>query len=110
MKTYAEKNGEKPFDWYDFLERAVNNQVDDEEKDRANDKAYNWVTCACGSQCASLPRSEHGMPVDEVLKDLGADFYGEISMGEYENALWILHKIEKRSAYLLNQMNYDNRH
>lgn len=107
MTTYAESKGAKPFDWNDFLRRAVAGEIlTNEEHLDACRLAHDWVTCACGNQCASIPRSNgSGMPEDEELSNLGALFYSLIDDMEWDCAISTLSSIESRSAELLAQMN-----
>jgi len=103
MKTYAETKKKPKFNWYNFLNRAIKGKVTIPEIADAQDDAANWVTCACGNQCSILPRDEDGEPWDEFLAELGSEFSYEIDDCNWEDALNILNKIEKRSALLINK-------
>lgn len=100
MKTYAEKKGEKPFNWNEALNKK---DIDWEE---LNDKAQDWTTCACGNQCAVLPRGLNGEPEDEILAELGDQqgFAGAIENKNAKLALHYLKLIEIHSAYLINEI------
>jgi hypothetical protein len=105
MKSYAEKNGEAPFDWRQFLTKIKRSKA---EWNKAQELAVDWVTCSCGVQCAIIPRKEgesKGQPVDDLLTDLGGDrgFYQAIMNENVEQALHFLDLIEVRSAYLIKQ-------
>ena len=114
-KTYAELKGDSPFDWHDFLDQVDLGEADVEEMDEATCLAADWVTCACGNQCAALSRDEDGEPMDPELKKLGIQFFNDV-----ETILWAakpeiklcveeardtLRKIEERSAFLLRELN-----
>jgi hypothetical protein len=72
MKTYAETNSKKPFDWNAFLNKPEHSF---EELVLAEFLAGSWVTCACGSQCDAIPRTANGRPQDYFLKSYGMLFY-----------------------------------
>jgi hypothetical protein len=111
MKTYSETKGEKKFNWFGALKELPTEDVASE----LADKAGNWVTCATGNQCSIIPRDEDDQPIDEKLNQLGLDFaedvdtmyhniiYGDSSAANKSrrNAIRILRRIEKRSAYLI---------
>lgn len=69
--------------------------------------AGSWVTCACGNQCAIIPRDSYGEPLDVVLADLGFEFNNLIGKRKYTAALKTLEKIEKRSIELIKQIKTD---
>ena len=102
MITYAEKKGEKPFDWNKFLENPP--EWGWEEHLDACDLSCQWVTCACGNQCDIIPRYPIGSPVDEELQYMGIDFDCEIKRAKWQKAKEILAKIEKRSAELIFEL------
>jgi hypothetical protein len=97
-KTFAEVRYEAPFDWNAFLAQPEHTEA---EWSHAFRLAGDWVTCACGNQCAVLPREDDGEPLDTVLSDLGQDFYMSIAWEDAEGAKRILADIELRTAYLL---------
>lgn len=106
MKTYAEIKHEKTFNWRTVLIEIIHENEDNGEipiwkQEDLITEAKSWVTCACGNQCAIFPRFDNGMPKDEILQDLGMDFYEEIKAHKYHSALKLLHEIEQRSSYLL---------
>ena len=107
-KTFAETQGEAPFDWW----RALNNPpaLDSEEHMKLSDLAASWVTCACGNQCAIIPRAEdettgrrRHAPLDPLLNTWGGDFLGAVSATDWGKAREILRAIESRSAILIAQ-------
>jgi len=118
MKTYAESIGQKPFNWLEFLRRNYWTALDLHEALLLSEV---WPTCACGNQCASLPRTNVGAPMDDELAELGARFYTEISRawrhyaeadaddvrGCMKWALDTFQKIEERSAQLLAEIEVD---
>lgn len=113
--TYVEQRGEARFDWNDFLTRVEAGTVTEREWKDAFELASSWITCACGNECAVLPRSSHGCPDDDRLYDLGCDFMDIIRDGYKENeSLDItvlngrecLRRIEARTAYLLTCPDY----
>lgn len=74
--TYAEQQGEMPFDWNEFLNRKV---ISDAEWEKADKLAVDWVTCACGNLCEVIPRLANGMPDDDELAWSGARFSDAIA-------------------------------
>lgn len=113
MKTLAEVKGRKPFDWNAFFKQKT---YTDKELNAAKLLACNWVTCACGNQCAIIPRGTYMSskePTDYNLRMLGLSFTDMVSnMNANHNnkkefnvwkkrAILILKKIEKRSAVLV---------
>lgn len=117
MKTYAEKEGEKPINWNKVLSVPYNQMTAGRLITMANLSA-SWVTCACGNQCEIIPRSKDGVPGDFKLRSLGVNFMGQILMmkqwyaekneGIFEEfrsrAIEILHEIELRSAELIKEI------
>jgi hypothetical protein len=72
MKTYAHQNGEDALDWNKLLTEV---QIADiAALCRMSQWAKSWVTCACGQQCAVIPRKDSGCPKDVTLAIHGADF------------------------------------
>jgi hypothetical protein len=100
--TYSETVGEKPFDWNKFLNKA---RITEKDWDDATARAHKWTTCACGNQCAVIPRDEIGKPDDELLVTLGGDdgFYGAIQNKNVAEAKQFLAMIEVRSSYLIQK-------
>jgi hypothetical protein len=67
-------------------------------------QANDWPTCACGTLCKKLPRHEGGMPVDDYLREWGADFFWEVANRNFKAAKKTFLKIEARSTRLLEKM------
>lgn len=105
MKTYAESKGYKPFDWNEFLNKE---NITEEEWDNSTKLAQDWVTCACGNQCDIIPRNDDGDPKDWELTTLGYAFFKHIESRRIDDAKQILKAIEKRSAYLIDELNKNN--
>ena len=104
--TYAEYVGAALFNWHEFLDNAPKD-YDDERWQKAQSLSAQWVSCACGNQCAVLPRAEDdGEPADSNLAALGFVFYRLIRDREVLSAKVCLAQIEQRSAYLLTCPNY----
>jgi hypothetical protein len=118
-KTFAEAQNEKPFNWNEFLAK---DKFTSDEINAAFWLAKNWTTCACGNQCAVIPRESDGRPKDRILAGFGIRFlyaiermdhafYKEKSLIESEiiqnrdSAKEILESIEKRSAELILEIN-----
>jgi hypothetical protein len=107
IKTYSEVEGKEAFDWNKALSAKV---ISIKTWDELRHKAGDWVTCACGNQCAIIPRSsDTGRPLDELLATLGGGggdggFYGAIVRRDKEEALHLLKLIELRSAYLIKEL------
>lgn len=108
LKSFAEASGEKPFDWNAVLAKPWTSYSWTELTELRN-KARHWTTCACGSQCAIIPRSPEitsggvGMPLDEKLANLGTRFYSLICHGEWRDAKLTLKQIERRSLILIKK-------
>lgn len=100
---YVEAQHEIPFDWNTFL---AQDNIDPEDWDYAEEEAASWVTCACGNQCAVLPRDSAGEPLDKQLAVLGTDFYRNVGHNNASLTRLTLAAIERRSAYLLTLPNY----
>lgn len=101
MRTFAEKNNAKPFDWNAFLNQPT---ITEEEWENQKDLALDWVTCACGNQCSVIPRNERGQPYDKDLTNLGGRFYDEIKVRNIDGAKETLELIEERSAVLIKEI------
>lgn len=128
-KTYAEKNNRKSTNWLKFLNKKCEKMTENQVTAKSN-LSGDWVTCACGNQCAIIPRDSYGVPIDKKLRNLGGAFHdsGIAKMEDYikdalntdykddikkyyklanksrEKALKILFKIEERSAELIKQV------
>lgn len=100
-KTYSEEEGKEAFDWNKALSAK---NISNETWEFLEKKARSWTTCACGNQCAILPRMVSGRPVDYLLATLGGNddgFYGAILRRDKVEASHLLRLIEMRSAYLI---------
>lgn len=104
MKTYSELKRNKPFNWFEALSKE---DISDKEWVNLYHKAQFWVTCACGNQCAIIPRDNDGEPIDRKLTELGMQFYELIRFREREKALKVLNKIERRSNQLIIKIQRD---
>lgn len=118
--TYAELRGQGAFDWYKFLDGMIKYGATPDEAADALVWADNWVTCASGNQCESIPRyngkEKHirddnynyipfeGTPKDAHLAALGCLFYGAIERQDWEEARGILDQIEERSWEIILEM------
>jgi hypothetical protein len=103
LKTYAESQQEPIFNWNDFLQRAVENKISEDEQEHAEELAGDWVTCACGNQCSILDRDVDGEPADRLLYELGLQFDTDIRYRKYDTAIETLKKIEIRSTTLIQE-------
>jgi len=104
MKIYSESEGKTPFNWFE----ALNSENID--WNLLCDLSSSWVTCACGNQCAIIPRHYFdGEPVDKILNNLGYDFNEVISERQPIKALNILAKIEIRSAELIKEISCESK-
>jgi hypothetical protein len=102
MKTYSEEKGETPFNWFEFLSQEY---ISPSDWENARNRSSEWVTCACGNQCAIIPRESDGEPIDPILKMLGggSGFHDAIIAKDSEKALEFLITIEERSKYLIKK-------
>lgn len=106
MKTYTAYKGGEYFDWNKFLKNAIRRKTDipslniEEIKNISRD----WVTCACGNQCAAIPRDLDGEPKDKELAKAGARFHSLICSQSWEEARNTLRAIERRSKQLLTEI------
>lgn len=124
--TYAESQGEQPFNWLAALKPGLTY----EQLLTLKNLSGSWPTCACGNQCNVIPRwtikdydeNDHniyGQPKDPVLSGLGYSFNNYIlhardyaKDGELEKRdLYIEHarriflEIEQRAVELIKQIN-----
>ena len=106
--TYVESKNEPPFNWPLFLKNARKDRITEAEYFAAKERASRWTTCACGNQCAAIPRYSEGLfinePVDTLLSDLGMDFMEEIRNRKWDKASETLRKIEARSSEILAEI------
>lgn len=100
-KTFAETKGFAPFDWNLFFDRLERGELKRGEKQRAKGLAAQWTTCACGNQCAILPRWDDGSPKDSHLWSLGLWFMNATKAGKWDDARGYLRRIEECSAGLI---------
>jgi len=104
-KTFAETQGKPAFDWI----KALNNppKACSEEHIALAAMARSWVTCACGNQCAIIPRRNidgvPGSPLDKDLRDLGVVFYTNVRMARWGEAKTTIIKIEARAEILIKE-------
>lgn len=98
LPTYAESIGDRSFNWFKALSAPKITRV---EWKLLHGKASSWTTCACGNQCAILPRDDDGGPDDDRLYYLGITFYVRVRRRDRAGAIETLHAIEKRSAFLI---------
>lgn len=101
--TYSEEKGKEAFDWNKALSVG---DISDKTWAELLKKAVDWVTCACGNQCAIIPRYNDGQPKDKVLTLLGGvqGFYGAINERDKEYTIELLAMIESRSAHLIKKL------
>lgn len=109
MKTYAEKELKKPYNWNKMLELAMQGKARGAVRIHMNNMAGNWVTCACGNQCDIIPRDVDGVPEDEKLDSLGMRFLEEVLDMEWTEAKKTLRQIELRSAQLIKEIKCKSR-
>lgn len=106
-KTFAETQDQPPFDWRQWLLKAIDYTPRSADYDEKLTLAKSWVTCACGNLCAIIPRERgtsggtDGRPIDETLSDLGIRFFGAIADLNFERALKTLDAIEKQAENLI---------
>jgi len=106
MKTYSEEKNRPAFDWNKNLDALIaGEEMSLEKLKELDDISGSWVTCACGNQCAIIPRNKAvGYPLDKKLHELGLDFCLEICDSEWTAAKEILKKIEARSDILIKEL------
>jgi hypothetical protein len=121
LKTYAEIHGTS-YDWRGFLAKGSKEYTRDELRN-AYELSIGWPTCACGNQCAIIPRhksksaSKNGMPKDTVLASLGATFpsyifamlnyfdqYGHLDRELINRACDAWNEIEARATQLVSEI------
>ncbi len=119
-KSFAAVSGYKPFNWTRFLMRK---RYTVSELEEARSLSGEWVTCACGVQCAALPRAvsnsdrfTRNEPLDHELSRLGMAFHDRIIelrdavrdgtpfSRRRDAAAATLRAIERRSAKLLRSL------
>jgi len=103
-KTYSESQGVEPFDWWKALD---NPEAHANDEISLAERSGSWATCACGNQCALIPRSDGmytGAPNDHDLFYLGIDFSDDVCNEDWESAKATLSAIEARSAVLIAEI------
>jgi hypothetical protein len=95
LKRFSEDYRETPFDWNEFLNKKKFKSTEIEDAYRI---AAKWTTCACGNQCAIIPRKYDGEPEDNILRELGIDFFMAIKRME-ESKEWI-YAVDPNESYL----------
>lgn len=100
-KTYAVATGHVPFDWNKALDAAIEKEPVWQESGHLRALAKQWTTCACGNQCAIIPRTRQGMPKDEALARLGTDFWCHVCNCNWKAAKSTLEHIEARAAVVI---------
>lgn len=70
--SLAEAKGRRTFNWNRALSHDIILSLPNLKKMRT--LACSWVTCACGNQCAIIPRDIYNSPEDEDLYILGQGF------------------------------------
>ncbi len=98
LLVYTDQLEKKAFDWNAFLDKK---DITEEEWHDAHHLSTCWITCACGNQCASIPRDHEGAPIDSVLKSLGNRFCEAIADRQPWKAKYCLSQIEARSTLLI---------
>lgn len=96
-------NFDKNFDWFETLQHLNSGEkISDYDNCTLMVLAREWPTCACGQLCKALPRQElTNAPLDNVLRQLGTEFYIAVCHGRWVTAINIFQEIEKRTAELL---------
>jgi len=109
MITYSQKKLKGTINWTSFLAKAVAGKYTQDshrfEYEFAIDKALSWVTCACGNQCAAIPRDKKGIPKDLLLRGLGGEFALHIFTCKWEPAQKTLWMIEVRANTVMDRRN-----
>lgn len=102
-KTFSETQGIAPFDWRHALTHPELHNYEN-----LAHRSAGWVTCACGNQCAIIPRYSstcsdgvEGMPMDDLLRSLGGQFYTHVAREGWDHAEAVLDEIESRSAIVI---------
>jgi hypothetical protein len=99
----------KDFNWFAVLkDLRAGRPIEREEWAKLSQMAGNWITCACGQLCQSLPRNNFGCPRDGKLAAYGTVFYHDIESCNWSKALQTMHKIEARTMELLERQASSN--
>lgn len=91
------------FNWYTELSKATKSEPSREKYVYLNERAFDWVTGACGQLCKALPRDLNGRPEDRQLLFWDSAFADCILTKKWLNALVFLDIIEARTAQLLRE-------
>jgi len=104
MISYAEEKNRKVTDWNWVLNNW--NIFGDEGRREYVKRSQSWVTCACGNQCAKIPRGREvqDRPDDKKLASYGSSFYNRLLNNDIMAAKGILQQIEARSIELLKAL------
>lgn len=113
---YTEMHGHKPFNWIHALESV--RRHDGEMLQTLHYRATQWPLCACGNQCAVIPREEGGRPLDQTLSCLGSEFPETVmdmchalTVRQFERArgraLACVRAIDERALEILREMGID---
>jgi hypothetical protein len=103
-ETYTQSREQTPVDWNRIIDNRLNNLPDGINQRTLNIWANDWVTCACGNQCAIIPRSSSGTPMDDKLEELGIDFAHYVRGEDWVEARHTLALIEIRSIVLIERI------
>jgi hypothetical protein len=117
-KSYAETKRLTPVDWHTFLKLPLG-KVTPSLMSKMVRKSEAWVSCACGNQCAIIPRRNNGRPLDEELAQFGGYFFSNIvtpqeahqedNVKAYnvrrKNARTTLRQVEQISKRLIKEIN-----
>ena len=117
MKKYSEVNDQVPFN-FDYHLNLPDDNFNPFQLKVMRIKSESWCTCAVGNQCRVIPRWHTGCPKDDELNILGTNFMNQIQAMEEDFkeknmvlfslnkhlAIRTLELIEKRSAYLIEQI------
>lgn len=90
-------------DWNDVLSKPAPPILSPEYDELCN-RAKSWVTCACGNQCAVIPRRYQGCPIDDRLSTYGGDFFEYIKERDWVGARMTLELIEARASQLVKEI------
>ena len=102
--TYAASVGAKQTNWPRVLKAAIKNEPTKKRHNELRNLAGGWPTCACGNQCAIIPRDGSGTPYDYFLCENGWKFYTSVLGRAWEDALADWYKIEERAAHLISEI------
>lgn len=84
MISYAEKQGQEPFDWVHHLNQKT---IDWES---LKSMSSNWDTCSIGQLSTYLERTDNGKPLDGKLASIGLSFDEAVKKEDAEIALiWL---------------------